>query len=161
MKTCKLSLVIALVLLPISAFAAVPWTGNPGAASIDEGSTSLAAVDNSSLNFNSSGGTGTIVARLNLTDTTATGSPGWTNMQIWGYDPSPNSEIRVKLIRVSSGGTVTTMNTCSTSDSAMVQQVTCAIGSVDFTSAYTYAISIELSRTSNTVSPFIYGVRLY
>jgi hypothetical protein len=160
-KTFKLSLVLALVLLPMSAFAAVPWTGNPGTATVDETAAGAYAQDNSSLDYNASGSTTTIVGRLNVTDTTATGYPSWTTMEIRAYDPSPNSEVRAKLIRTSAGGTVSTVATCATSDSAMVQTVTCGIPQVDFNSGYIYAVSIELSRTSTAVSPFIYGVRIY
>ena len=159
MKTLKLSLVLALVLLPMSAFAAVPWTGVPSTGAIDEASTSLYAVDNGQLSFNS--GTGTIYSRLNVTDTTATGYPNWTTMEIRGYDPSASSTIVAKLIRHTSGGTQTTIATCATSDSAMVQTATCTLANaVDFNSGYIYDVVIELGRTSTSVSPFIYGVRL-
>jgi hypothetical protein len=161
-KNLKVSLMLfALVLAPMSAFAAVPWTGAPGTSTVDESSTSLYANDNGALTFNSTG-TGTIVARLNVTDTTATGFPGWTTMEIRGYDPGVNSSLVVKLIRISSGGTVSTIATCATADSAMVQTQTCSVlNNVDFNSGYIYNVSIELGRTSTAVSPFIYGVRLY
>lgn len=160
MKTLKLSLVLALALLPMSAFAAVPWTGTPSASVVDESSTSLYALDAGALKFNS--GTGTIVARMNVTDTTATGYPNWTTMELRGYDPGPNSSIVVKLFRYTAGGSVTNIATCASTDSATVQTATCSLlNAVDFNSGYTYDVVIELGRTSTSVAPFIYGIRLY
>ncbi|HEX6101354.1 MAG TPA: hypothetical protein VF432_33875 [Thermoanaerobaculia bacterium] len=162
MKNLKVSLMLfVLVLSPMSLFAAVPWTGAPGTSTVDDASTSLYANDNGGLTFNSTG-TGTIVSRLNVTDTTATGYPNWTTMEIRGYDPGVNSSLVVKLVRISSGGTMSTIATCATSDSAMVQTQTCSIlNNVDFNSGYIYNVVIELGRTSTSVSPFIHGVRLY
>lgn len=161
MKNLKVSLVLfALVLSPLSAFAAVPWSGSPGASVIDEGSTSLYEADTATLGFKAGASTGTIVGRINLTDTTATGYPGWTTIEIRGYDPGASSDVRAKLMRIS-GGTISNVATCATADDAMVQNVTCSIPQVDFNSGYIYVVQLEVIRTSTSVSPFISGVKIY
>ena len=161
-KTLKLSLVLALLLLPMSAFAAVPWTGSPGSSTVDEAAAGIYKLDQGQLAYNAAGSTTTIVARLNVTDTTATGYPNWTTMALWGYDPSPNSTIVAKLFRYTSGGSITNIATCATTDSATLQVATCGLlNNVDFNSGYIYEVVIELGRSSTAVSPFVYGVRLY
>lgn len=162
MKTFKLSLVLALVLLPMSAFAAVPWTGAPSTGEVDEASLGIFEYGTSSLGYlTGSTSTTTIVSRLNVTDTTASGLPGWTTMEIRAYDPSPNSEVRVKLVRLTAGG-ISTIATCTSSDNALITTSTCSLlNSVDFNSGYIYLVQMEISRTSSSVSPFITGVRLY
>ena len=161
MTAIRLFLILAVVLLPVTASAAVPWTGSPGSSVVDESSAGIYKLDNGQLSYNSSGSTSIIVARLNVTDTTATGYPGWTTMAIHAYDPGPSSQVRVTLIRVAAG-TLTNIATCASSDNAMIQTSTCPIlNSVDFNSGYIYEVVIEISRTSNTVSPFIGGIRLY
>jgi hypothetical protein len=157
-KTFKLSLVLSLVLLPLSAFAAVPWAGSPGASAIDEGSVSLYEADTSTLGF-IAGATGTIVGRLNLTDTTATGYPSWATMQLRGYDPGASSFVRAKLMRIS-GGIISNVATCSIPDNATVQTVTCSIPQVDF-NTYSYVVQVEVNRTSTSVAPFAAAVKIY
>ena len=159
MKTLKLSLVVALALFSMSAFAAVPWSGAPGASVVDEGSATLYEADTATLGFKS-GATGTIVGRINLTDTTATGYPGWTTIEIRGYDPDPSTDVRAKLMRIS-GGTISNVATCATSDSASVQNVTCAIPQVDFNSGYIYVVQLEVIRSNTSYTPFISGVKIY
>ena len=160
MKTFKLSLVLALVLVPLTAFAEIPWSGSPGASAVDESAAALYEADTSTLGFKSGASTGTIVGRLNLTDTSATGYPAWTTMEIRGYDPGATSDVRAKLMRIS-GGTISNVATCSLSDNAMVQTVTCSIPQVDFNSGYIYVVQVEVGRTSTSVSPFISGVKIY
>ena len=158
MKTLKLSLVLALVLLPMSAFA--DWTGAPSTGMIDESSAGIYSLDVASLGYNSSGSTTTIVSRLNVTDITGTGFPSWTTMEIRGYDPGASSQVRAKLFRVSAG-TISNLATCQLTDNSMVSTSTCSIPSLDFTAGYMYVVQIEVSRTSTSVSPFINGVRIY
>ncbi len=162
MKTFKFAAVLTLLLLtPVAAFAAVPWTGAPSTAAVDEDSTSIFAYGTSSLGYNASGSTSTITARLNVTDTTATGLPGWTTMEIRSYDPDPSTEVRAQLVRLTAGGT-STIATCTSSDSAVITTSTCSLlNSVDFNSGYIYAVVIRITRTNTTYSPFITGVRLY
>lgn len=146
----------------MSAFAAVPWTGAPSTGEVDEASLGIYEHGTGSLGYlTGSSSTTTIVSRLNVTDTTASGLPGWTTMEIRAYDPSPNSEVRVKLFRLTAG-TLTNIATCSTTDNAMITTSTCSLlNAVDFNSGYIYVVQMEVSRTSSAVSPFISGVRIY
>jgi len=128
-KTLKLSLVLALLLLPMSAFAAVPWTGSPGSSTVDEAAAGIYKLDQGQLAYNAAGSTTTIVARLNVTDTTATGYPNWTTMALWGYDPSPNSTIVAKLFRYTSGGSITNI-AGATPICILIDPIYCTAGSV-------------------------------
>ena len=92
-KTLKLSLVFAFVLVPMTAFAAVPWTGSPGSSIVDE-----AAAASTSSTRASSATTPPVPRRPSF----APQCHGyhrhrlsrWTTMEIRAYDPSPNSEVR-------------------------------------------------------------------
>jgi len=158
-KTFKLSLALALVLLPLSAFAAVPWSASPGAGALDEDSVALADANTAPLQFKGTA-TGTIISRIPLNDTTATGYPSWATMEIRGYDPDPSTTVRVKLMRIS-GGTVSTVATCSLADNASVQTLTCSIPQVDFNSGYVYVVQTEVIRSSTSYAPFITSVKIY
>jgi hypothetical protein len=159
-KTLRLSLVLAFVLLPITAFAQVPWTGSAGSFTVDEDSSLFYRYDTGQLSYDT-GATAPLIARMNVTDTTGTGYPGWTTMEIQGYDPSNKSLITVKLFRLTAG-TATNIATCTSVDSPVVQTTTCPLlNAVDFNSGYIYEVQVEVTRTTNNVSPFMSAVRLY
>jgi hypothetical protein len=161
-KNFKISLMLfALVLSPMSAFAATPWTGTPAAAVVDKSSPSGAWSDNTKLTFDATGSTGTILARMNVVSTTNSTSPGWTTMEIRGFDSSAAQDVQVKLFRASSGS-VSAIAQCDTSDSGSVQTVTCGLSSsVDF-STNNYWIEIRVGRSSTSgTAPFLQSVRIY
>lgn len=150
-----------LLLVPVTASAVSPWTGTPSTAAVDEASLGIFQVDTSSLGYNASGSVAAIVARLNVTDTTATGFPGWTTLEIRTYDPGPNSQVRAQLARVTAGG-LSFIASCTSSDNALISTWQCPLlGSVDFNAGFLYVVVISITRTTNAVSPFITGVRIF
>ena len=162
MKNLEISLMVfAVMLSPMSVFAATPWTGTPAAAVVDKSSPSGAWSDNTKLTFDATGSTGTILARMNVISTTNSTLPGWTTMEIRGFDSSSAQDVQVKLFRASSGS-VSNIAQCDTADSASLQTVTCSLSSsVDF-SSNNYWVEIRVTRTSTAgTAPFLQSIKIY
>lgn len=165
MKSLRLaSFVIALLIVATpAAFAAVPWTGAGGAGVPDESNAGIYAAGVGSVGYNAAGSTNSLIFRYVLTDTSATGIPGWTMVAVDGYDPGTSSEIRARLYRLTPGGTNSMLATCGSIDAAVYSTTTCSLlgASVDFTTGDTYTLEVTVSRTSTAVTPLFRSVRLY
>jgi len=159
----KILPVLAFVLLaPAAAWAQTAWTGAPGAAVIDEQSVGIYQADVGSLNYNSSGSTATIVARYNLTDTTGFGTPGWTTMELGAYDPSPNSQVMIKVFRVNPLGSISMIGACGSVDSAFIAKRQCPLmAAINFNDGNVYSVEVSISRSTTAVSPIFTGARLF
>jgi len=163
MKIQTLPALLAFVLLtPIAAWAQTAWTGAPGAAVIDEQSVGIYEATPGGLNHNASGSTVTIIGRYNLTDTTGFGTPGWTKMELGSYDPGPNSQVLVKVFRISLLGTTSMINSCASGDAAFISKWQCnLLTPINFNDGNVYTVEVSISRSSTSVSPIFTGVRLF
>ena len=163
MKIKTLTTVLAFVLLtPVAAWAQTAWTGGPGAGVIDEQSVGIYTADPGGLSYNASGSTTNIVARYNLTDTTGFGTPGWTTIELGAYDPSPNSQVLVKIFRVSLLGTTSNISSCGSVDNALITKKQCTLtNAINFNDGNVYLVEVVISRSSTSVSPIFTGVRLF
>jgi hypothetical protein len=115
MKTIKaVSFLVALLIVATpAAFAAVPWTGAGGAGVPDEANAGIYEASVGSVGYNSSGSTAVLLFRYVLTDTSATGIPGWTTLAVDGYDPGTSSQIRARLYKLTPGGTNSMITSCT------------------------------------------------
>jgi hypothetical protein len=164
MKSPKLASFVAALLIVAApaAFAAVPWTGAAGAGVPDESNAGIYDASVGSVGYNAAGSTNSLVFRYVLTDTSATGLPGWTTLAVDGYDPGTSSEIRARLYRLTPGGTNYMITACTSNDAAVFSTKTCSLlSTVNFTSGDTYTLEVTVSRTSTAVSPLFRSVRLY
>ena len=163
MKIKTFSAVLAFVLLaPVSAWAQTAWTGAPGAAVIDEQSVGIYEASPGGLNHNASGSTATIIGRYNLTDTTGFGTPGWTKIELGAYDPSPSSQVLIKVFRISLLGTTSMISSCGSSDAAFISKWQCTLlNPINFNDGNVYTVEVSISRSTTSVSPIFTGVRLF
>lgn len=163
MKIKTLITVLAFVLLaPVSAWAQTAWTGAPGAAVIDEQSVGIYEATPGGINYNASGSTTNIVARYNLTDTTGFGTPGWTKIELGAYDPSPSSQVLIKIFRINLLGTTSMINSCASGDAAFISKWQCTLFTpINFNDGNVYTVEVVISRSSTSVSPIFTGVRLF
>lgn len=154
-----LTLLAALLVAPLAA-QAQPWTGAAHTAVIDEQSLPIYQVSPGSLQYGSLS-TSTIVAYYNVTDTTGTGAPSWTTIELRYYDPSPSSAVEVRLQR-HSAGSITSNGACFSVDASLITTITCSIPTpVNFNAGFIYSVVVSVSRSSTGVSPKFLGVRLY
>jgi len=165
-KTCLILPVAFLftVLTASHAALAQPWTAAPGAAVVDEQSAGIFQLDPGVLQYNASGSTSQILAYYNVTDTTATGSPSWTTLELAAFDNSPNSFVRAQLYRITpSSGLTSAIATCTSVDSSSITVQPCSLlgATVNFNAGYIYALRITVSRTTTTLTPLFLGARLY
>lgn len=163
MKTQTLPLVLAFVLLaPVAAWAQTAWTGAPGAAVIDEQSVGIYEATPGGINHNASGSISTIVGRYNLTDTTGFGTPGWTTIELGAYDPSPSSQVLIKVFRINLLGSTSMISSCGSLDAAFISKRQCALMTpINFNDGNVYTVEVSISRSSTSVSPIFTGVRLF
>src|SRR6185503_15122070 len=98
---------------------------------------------------------------LNVTDTTATGNPPWTILELRYFDNSPSSFVRAQLVRHTAGG-VSTIATCTSNDASLITTLQCPLmgATVDFNAGFIYSVVVTVSRSTTTVSPIFLGVRL-
>jgi hypothetical protein len=159
MDRLLLTLIFFLLMAPIAA-QAQPWTGAGGAGAIDESALGIYMADVATVGYNASGSTSPIVIYYNVTDTTGTGIPPWTTLELRYYDVYTDSYVRAQLIRMWDGSK-STIVTCTSFDST-TGVVTCPLGAtIDFSAGNLYAIAITISRSSTSSTPFFRGVRLY
>ena len=163
MKIKTLSTVLAFVLFaPITAWAQTAWTGAPGAAVIDEQSVGIYEATPGGINHNASGSTTTIIGRYNLTDTTGFGTPGWTTIELGAYDPSPNSQVMIKVFRINLLGSTSMISACGSVDNAFISKRQCPLmTAINFNDGNVYTVEVSISRSSTSVSPIFTGVRLF
>ena len=163
MKIKTLLSVLAFVLLaPVAAWAQTAWTGAPGAAVIDEQSVGIYEATPGGINYNASGSTTTILARYNLTDTTGFGTPGWTTIELGAYDPSPSSQVLIKVFRINLLGTTSMISSCGSVDNAFIVKRQCSLlNPINFNDGNVYTVEVSISRSSTSVSPIFTGVRLF
>ena len=151
-------LACAFLIAPI-AVQAQPWTGAGGTGVVDESSLGIYQIDEATIGYNASGSTSPIVAYYNVTDTSGTGNPPWTNLELQYFDNFPDSSVRATLIRIL-GGVKSTVVICTSVDSTAT--VTCPLGApISFNSGAFYVLSVRISRSSTSSTPIFRGVRLY
>jgi hypothetical protein len=138
------------------------WSGAAGAGVPDESAAGIYQVDVGGAKYNASGSTNAIVLRYVITDTSATGSPGWTTVAVDAYDPGASSQIQVKLYRLTPGGTNNMFTSCTSADSAGFSTTTCSLlNSFNFNTNDTYTAEVTLTRSSTGVDPVFRAIRLY
>ncbi len=159
----KILPVLAFVLLaPVAAWAQTAWTGAPGAGVIDEQSVGIYQADPGGIYHNASGSTATIFARYNLTDTTGFGTPGWTTIELGAYDPSPSSQVMVKVFRINLLGSTSMISACASLDGSFISKRQCALQTpINFNDGNVYTVEVSISRSTTAVSPIFTGVRLF
>lgn len=148
-----------LLVAPLTVFAQ-PWIAAAGAGTPDESATGIVDIDTNSVKHNASGSTSNIVMRYLLNDTTATGAPSWSNIELRAYDPGPNSYVRVQVFRHTLGGSYTN-GVCTSNDNAMFAITTCSLPAINFNSGDIYSVVVTVNRTSTAVTPIFNGVRFY
>jgi hypothetical protein len=155
-----LALTVSFLMAPIAA-QAQPWTGAAGTGVVDESALGIYQADVATIGYNASGSTSTIVIYYNVTDTTGTGNPPWTTLELRYYDVFPDSSVRAQLIRMS-GGVKSTVLTCGGGDSNG-GAVVCPLNGqiINFNSGNLYAIVVTISRSSASSTPIFMGARLY
>jgi hypothetical protein len=163
MKIKTLPSVLAFVLFaPVAAWAQTAWTGAPGAGVIDEQSVGIYQADPGGISYNASGSTSTIVARYNLTDTTGFGTPGWTTIELGAYDPSPSSQVVIRVFRVKLLGSISMISACGSQDAGFISKWQCPLLTpINFNDGNVYTVEVAISRSSTSVSPIFTGVRLF
>jgi hypothetical protein len=163
MKIRTLLAVLTFVLFaPAAASAQTAWTGAPGAGVIDEQSVGIYQAGAGSIGYNASGSTSTIIARYNLTDTTGFGAPGWTTIELGAYDPSPSSDVLIKVFRTNLLGSISMISACRSQDASFISKTQCALQTpINFNDGNVYTVEVSISRSSTAVSPLFTGVRLF
>lgn len=154
---------LILVLLAVPALAASPpWTAVGTTAVIDESSVSLYALTPPTLGFSAAPSTGVISAYFNVTDTSATAFPTWNTLEISAFDNHPQSQVSATLFRLDKcNGTVTALCTATSADNTAVTCSRCTINNpLDFT-LYDYYITVSIYRSNSSLTPRLYGLRLY
>ena len=158
-----LTLMFALLIAPLAA-QAQPWAAAPGTGAIDEAALGIYQVDNGKLFYNSTGSINNILARYNVTDTSATGAPSWTTFELRYFDNSPSGSVNAQLVRLSpGGGTISTIAACNSTDSGTLTVLACPLAgaTVNFNAGYIYQVVVTLSRSSTSADPWFLGARLY
>lgn len=156
---------LILFLAAVPASANYDWTAVGSSASIDESSLTLYATNLASLGFQP-GATGTLVARLNVTNAYGgwvSDTPDWNRMEISYFDNSPSSSVVVSLRQVSRcTGAVTTICTITSVDAAANSCLACSFAdtTVRFDQFY-YFVDIQVTRSANTADPQLIGVRIF
>ena len=138
-----------------------PWTAAGTTAVIDETSVPLYALTPPYIGFSATAGAGVIHAYFNVTDTTATGLPGWTTLEISAFDNHPQSQVQAVLYRLDKcNGTITAICGATSADNAQTTCARCNVTPLDFT-LYDYYVHATIYRSSTSLAPKLYGVRLY
>lgn len=141
--------------------ATIPWTAAGTTAVIDETSVPLYALTPPYLGFNANG-VGLITAYFNVTDTSGTGFPGWSTLQLSYFDNAVPSQVTATLYRLDKcDGTVLQLCFVASPDFATNTCNTCNFTQgVDF-NRYEYYIVGTLYRAVNTLDPKLIALRLY
>lgn len=150
-----------LLAMPVTAVT-IPWTAAGTTAVVDEGSVSLYALTPPYIGFNSTG-LGVITAYFNVTDTSATGLPGWTTLQLSYFDNAAPSQVTAALYRVDKcDGSILQLCLITSSDFSTNTCKTCSFaGSVIDFNRYEYYIHATLYRSSTALDPKLIALRLF
>jgi hypothetical protein len=157
----KSLLMLFAVLLAMPAMAAtIPWTAAGTTAVIDESSVPLYALTPPYLGFNASS-VGQITAYFNVTDTSATGFPGWNTLTLSYFDNAAPSQVTAALYRVDKcDGSILQLCFVGSPDSATNTCNSCSFTqAIDF-NRYEYYIHATLYRALNTLQPKLFALRL-
>lgn len=155
-----LAVLFAVTAMPVMA-ATIPWTAAGTTAIIDETSVPLYALTPPYLGFNASS-VGQITAYFNVTDTSATGLPGWTKLQLSYFDNAIPSQVTATLYRLDKcDGTTLQLCMVSSPDSAVNTCNTCTFTHVIDFNRYEYYIVGTLYRAINTLDPKLIALKLY
>ncbi|HYU34111.1 MAG TPA: hypothetical protein VEW48_18300 [Thermoanaerobaculia bacterium] len=138
-----------------------PWTAAGTTAVIDESSVPLYALTPPYLGYNATS-VGLITAYFNVTDTTATAFPAWNTLELSYFDNALPSQVAATLFRLDKcNGTAVALCTVTSVDASTTTCNRCRFTQlIDFT-LYDYYIAATLYRNNNTVSPKLYGLRLF
>ena|SRR5712691_1463499 len=162
---------MALFVLPVFAGRARAqeiWTQTANSCAIDN--TDLDEFDPNSANLRFNGHSrGSLVARCNVTNLRSDGGdPGWTTLEVLYRDrdgSDPNDQVRVRLIRIGSGGNFTTIAEFDSNDFPETpeparESVTFA-HTFDFTNgAYYVELKVSRDSTHSQDDPAVFFVRL-
>src|SRR4029077_17658951 len=143
---------VALLAAPVASFAH-HWTSVCSAGAIDESSFGRFAFSNSSLTF-AGGATGTISARYNVANTSASNRPTYTTLELGSLDTSTLGWVSATLYEVDrcTGRTVIICSVTSTTQST-ADCNTCTFSGFTFDFFNNlYYVLVQLSRTSATAT---------
>lgn len=154
--------VVASVLIAPTAVGAQPWIGAAGTGGMDEQALGIYKADTGLLSYNTTS-TASIVTRYTVTDTSGTGTPPWTNLELQYFDNSPNSTVSAYLYWYTASGGLTTVTSCISTDAPYLTALSCSLGghAVNFNTGRIYTLVVTISRTSSSATPYFGGVRLY
>jgi hypothetical protein len=157
----SLFLLSAVLLAAPLAAATIPWTAAGTTAVIDETSVPLYAMNPPYISFNGSG-VGLITAYFNVTDTSATGFPGWNTLQLSYFDNAAPSQVTAKLYQVDKcDGTQIQLCFVAGFDSATNTCNSCSFTQfIDF-NRYEYYVLVTLYRATTALDPKLFAVRIY
>jgi hypothetical protein len=157
----SLFLLFAVLLAAPLTAATIPWTAAGTTAIIDETSVPLYAMNPPYISFNGSG-VGLITAYFNVTDTSATGFPGWSTLQISYFDNAAPSQVTAKLWQVDKcDGTQVQLCFVAGFDSATNTCNACSFTQfIDF-NRYEYYVLVTLYRATTALDPKLFAVRLF
>jgi hypothetical protein len=145
----------------MAATGSIPWTAAGTTAIIDETSVPLYALNPPYLSFNTTS-VGLITAYFNVTDTSATGFPGWNTLQISYFDNAAPSQVTAKLYQVDKcDGTPVQLCFVAGFDSATNTCNACTFTQfIDF-NRYEYYVLVTLYRATTALDPKLFAVRIY
>lgn len=154
------ALAAGLIAMPALA-ASPPWTAVGTTVTIEDSSVPLYDLLPPYLHFKA-GSTGVINGYFNVTDTTATGLPGWNTLEMSSFDNSQASQVTATLYQLDRcNGTVTMLCSVTSTDiNANVCKSCTFTNGIDFTKN-SYWITVLLYRGLSTVDPKLFSVRVY
>lgn len=142
-----------------------PWTaagptGMPDEAFVQNYRAQTGAL--SYIGFSSSPQDNFIRLYFNVTDTSASGYPAWSSLELSYFDDSPNSEVKATLYRLDRcNGTRKTECTVTSRDAAGPTCGRCTFtNQIDFYD-YTYYVEVDISRSMATLDPKLFALRIY
>lgn len=155
-RVCALALSLAVV--PFAADAAT-WTAVASSGSIDESSLNAFAVSGPNLSHNAASLTD-VVARYNITDTSGTGEPGWTTLEMTASNAS-GGMVRADLYQVNAcGDDALQLCIIFAQGGPSCRTCTFSAGTFDFNN-YLYYVELRITRPSTANTPYAVGFRLY
>lgn len=158
----KSKMILAAILIAPTLALAQPWTAAGPTAVVDPTATGLYTVAPQYIGFALGAGAGNIITRFNVTDTTASGLPGWNTLEMSYFDNSPNSQLTASLIRLDKcNGSLNTMCTVTSTDSSSTTCIRCTFATpIDF-NLYTYYVRVTINRTDTVSTPRLFTVRVF
>lgn len=152
-------LALSLAVLPLTAVHAATWTAVASSGTVDEASLGSFAVTGPNLSHNAASLTD-IVARYNITDTSGTGLPGWTTLEMTASNAT-GGMVRADLYQVDAcGGDDLQLCIIFAQGGPSCRTCTFGAGTFDFNN-YLYYVEVRVSRTSTANTPYAAAFRLY